>query len=86
MEEYRTGTNQLVYVHTKDKCAGDFCVIHNPSDHNMIGMKTHWRNDRGIMERICPCGVGHPDPDEIDPNTVHGCCGMCLGKKCNDNR
>lgn len=33
------------------------------------------------MERICPHGIGHPDPDEInlDENgrSVHGCCGIC---------
>lgn len=40
------------------------------------------------MERICPCGVGHPDPDHLayvrtksemkaDWQAVHGCCGCC---------
>jgi hypothetical protein len=36
------------------------------------------------MERICPCGVGHPDPDDAayrlsqgDDDTTHGCCGCC---------
>jgi hypothetical protein len=42
----------------------------------MIGMKTHWRDDAGKMERICPCGVGHPDPDSmyVDNYFMHGCC------------
>jgi hypothetical protein len=26
---------------------------------------THWRDDRKLMERICPHGVGHPDPDDL---------------------
>lgn len=29
------------------------------------------------MERICPHGVGHPDPDDTNPDTVHGCDGCC---------
>lgn len=32
------------------------------------------------MERICPHGVGHPDPDCMyaKRDTVHGCDGCCL--------
>lgn len=45
----------------------------------------NWRDDTGVMERICPCGVGHPDPDAAAYNrkighaykNVHGCCGCC---------
>jgi hypothetical protein len=42
-----------------------------------------------MMERICPCGVGHPDPDDLafkkrmgmdDSEGIHGCCGCCTGK------
>jgi hypothetical protein len=30
------------------------------------------------MERICPHGVGHPDPDDVfATDTVHGCDGCC---------
>lgn len=41
------------------------------------------------MERICKCGIGHPDPDHMawleeahgkavaDVEAVHGCCGCC---------
>ena len=44
-----------------------------------------WRNDRGIFERTCPHGIGHPDPDQFDYwmrsdrmyESVHGCCGVC---------
>jgi hypothetical protein len=35
------------------------------------------------MERVCPHGVGHPDPDDINvilgPEKVHGCDGCCEG-------
>lgn len=45
----------------------------------------NWRADKGVMERICPHGVGHPDPDDAAHNirigreylTIHGCDGCC---------
>ena len=68
-------------VHDEDKCAGENCCIHNPSNHSMIEFPRYWREDRGLMERICPHGVGHPDPDAVfEPwAKVHGCCpeGCC---------
>jgi len=64
-------------VHSEEQCKGQPCTIHNRSDHNMRHFPQHWRSDRRIMERICPHGVGHPDPDEIDPDTTHGCDGCC---------
>jgi hypothetical protein len=88
MEDYITGTGQLVHVHEKEDCEGN-CSIHNPSDHHMVNWPTHWRDDRGLMERICPHGIGHPDPDDIefkrqkfgdkfaDTESVHGCDGCC---------
>ena len=91
MEEYITGTGQKVYVHNKEDCEGEYCVIHNPSDHHMKDWPTHWRDDRRIMERICPHGVGHPDPDDLAfkkriakkfgrddyDKGIHGCDGCC---------
>jgi len=78
---YTDGAGTVIYeIHSADLCAGRSCVIHNPSDHSMRSYPTYWRDDRRIMERICPHGVGHPDPD--DPATagaggVHGCDGCC---------
>lgn len=55
----------------------------------MRDFKTHWRDDRKLMERICPHGVGHPDPDDIafkrrvlgdkfaNLEAIHGCDGCC---------
>ncbi len=67
METYETGTGQIVHVHPRADCEarGGHCCIHNPSDHHMVDWPTHWRDDRGLMERICEHGVGHPDPDDI---------------------
>lgn len=89
MEKYITGTGQLVWVHTPDKCKGEYCCIHNPSDHHMKDWPTHWRDDIGLMERICPHGIGHPDPDDLAFKRrkmgeeaasyfgIHGCDGCC---------
>jgi hypothetical protein len=75
---YTTGMGETVYnIHSPELCDGRPCIVHNPSKHSMRAFPTHWRPDRRIMERICPHGVGHPDPDEIDPDTVHGCDGCC---------
>lgn len=79
------GDALLVNVHLSNQCAGEFCVVHNPSDHHMRTWPLNWRDDTGVMERICPHGVGHPDPDAADFQesigrewaTVHGCDGCC---------
>ena len=75
-----TGTGQtLGGLHSIERCRPQHGVIHNPSDHHMRDWPTHFRDDRHLMERMCPHGVGHPDPDDPNPNTVHGCDGCCLG-------
>jgi hypothetical protein len=99
LEKYTTGTGQKILVHNKDDCFGDNCCIHNPSDHIMKDWPTHWRQDRMMMERICKCGVGHPDPDDLAfkkamaekferktyDSGVHGCCGCCSKGKIDEN-
>lgn len=57
----------LLQTHGRDKCAGRPipCCIHNPSDHHMRTWTMNWRADTGVMERICPHDVGHPDPDHM---------------------
>jgi hypothetical protein len=75
-EKYTTGTGQKLNVHSKEDCTGH-CPIHNPSDHPLKDCPTHWRHDKGFMERICKCGIGHPDPDDAGAEPIHGCCGCC---------
>ncbi len=78
------GEDKLVNVHSPQQCAGEACVIHNPSRHAMSEFPLVWRDDRGIFERLCPCGIGHPDPDQRPywqrtgqiVEQVHGCCGV----------
>lgn len=82
----------LTNVHASALCAGRPCPIHNLTDHAMRSWRQHFRDDRGIMERICPHGVGHPDPDDVFNLTpergggIHGCDGCCLGGKADFNR
>ena len=76
-------TGVRVLAHRRAHCRGEICCLHNRTDHVLRAWPQHWRGDRGIMERICPCGIGHPDPDDkriregLDEG-VHGCCG-CHG-------
>ncbi len=71
----------ITNVHSPEKCKGEHCPIHKMSDHHMRGWPQHWRNDRGIMERICEHGVGHPDPDDPCTDKIHGCDGCCVKTK-----
>lgn len=80
------GSGQRIHAHKENECAGRYCAIHNPSDHPLNGAPLIWRNR--MMERQCPHGVGHPDPDDVrfrveirgeDPAyaSTHGCDGCC---------
>ena len=79
---------RLINVHAPSECQGRPCCIHHPSDHPLADAPLHWRPDKRVMERICPHGVGHDDPDDyayrstINPNArrVHGCDGCCTRK------
>lgn len=81
----QVGPGWVLDVHPPSQCAGRPCVVHAPSDHHMREWPTNWRADTRVMERICPHGVGHPDPDDVaylasvgrDWAAVHGCDGCC---------
>jgi hypothetical protein len=80
-------------VHTRAVCrasrkagAPSHCVIHNPSKHKMRDWPMVLRSS-GLIERQCPHGVGHPDPDSVaylnwcdndDAWGIHGCDGCCF--------
>lgn len=76
---------ELVNVHPIEACTGRTCVVHSPTFHHMRRWPLHWRDDRTMFERICPHGIGHPDPDQFDywrdtgqdAQGVHGCDGCC---------
>lgn len=71
------GGQRLVNVHSPSVCAGEHCCIHNPSAHHMAEWPQNFREDRGMMERLCAHGIGHPDPDDPTTDTTHGCDGCC---------
>ena len=74
-------TKERIRCHKRESCVGGVCCIHKRTDHAMRSWPQHWRDDRGIMERICPHGVGHPDPDDsLGAGGVHGCDGCCGGR------
>jgi hypothetical protein len=74
--------------HSADWCSTDPnpCVIHSPSEHHMREWPMLWRADRQLMERACPHGTGHPDPDDLayhvrhgrEWQSNHGCDGCCV--------
>jgi len=76
----------VLQTHAAAACAGRACCVHAPSDHPLRDAPLSWRGDRHLVERICPCGVGHPDPDHLTHvalicgegyawgQSVHGCC------------
>lgn len=70
-------SNMWLTCHLDTQCKGEYCTMHNRSDHSMRDFPQHWRGDRGIMERICTHGVGHVDPDDITTDRTHGCDGCC---------
>lgn len=83
------GGQRVHGVHPRNSCLGYPCAVHNPGDHHMASWRQNWRGDRKIMERVCPHGIGHPDPDHmafvlsrVGPvgeaeSGVHGCDGCC---------
>lgn len=94
------GGQEITNVHPETMyCREVGCAVHNPSDHHMKDWPQNFRDPRvealtfgmhpGLMERICPCGVGHPDPDHMrwyalthdadstEAEGIHGCDGCC---------
>lgn len=78
---FTTGYGQeLVKVHPIGACFGKWCVIHTPMPGPWQSWPTLWREDARFMERVCPCGVGHPVVEDHwvpgSGNGAHGCCGV----------
>lgn len=77
--------NGRYLVHAENVCMGErACVVHRPSDHGMRALPMLIR-ETTLTERMCPHGVGHPDPDSVEyfesvdrPGFgIHGCDGCC---------
>lgn len=82
--------DHILHAHGPELCKDDpACCIHKPSDHPLRHAPLQWRADLGLMERRCPHGIGHPDPDDLAFKKrtmddyddyafgVHGCDGCC---------
>lgn len=79
----------LVNVHTADQCKGQFCCVHNPSQHHMLQWKPVWDGVFKHMWRSCPHSLIHPDPDDLAhtryrwgsevaaSQSIHDCDGCC---------
>jgi len=74
----RLNGGELMWAHGAAVCVRP-CAIHWPTQHHMLGWPQHWRADRGVIERYCPHGIGHVDPDDKDPFKDHGCDTCCSG-------
>jgi hypothetical protein len=82
---YRIGGTVVANVHDAGRCIRWACVIHAPTAHSLSDWPILYRADRGIVERLCQHGVGHPDPDQWPYwqatgrmfEQVHSCDGCC---------
>lgn len=80
MDDVLRVAKDLTGIHSKDKCAGRPCVIHNPSKHHTKFWPARWRDDRKQFERVCVHSIAHPDYDTQygpNPDMTHGCDGCC---------
>jgi hypothetical protein len=83
-------SGQELKHHVRANCSGN-CCLHGTSVYPSCRTPRQWRNDRGIIEHLCPHGIGHPclagveyamlmAPTEdaiFDVSAVHGCDGCC---------
>jgi hypothetical protein len=74
--------------HAPSLCKGEYCAIHNPSDHHMREWPTQFSERRHpivgggvfvLTERVCRHGIGHPDPDSLNYATRAGVLGAVKG-------
>lgn len=79
----------LLTTHPPEVCAGEVCCVHNPTDHHMFTWPQVWRSEFHRMDRRCPHGLPHPDPDGLayirrvwkdsaNLRAVHTCDGCCI--------
>lgn len=73
------------FVHRAEQCDRDVtCAVHNPFNHGTRALPMLLR-ETTLIERVCPHGIGHPDPDSVAYFTrngqeymgIHGCDGCC---------
>lgn len=85
-------SGQLLKHHGKYMCTGE-CCLHGTSPYEFCRKPRLWRSDRGIIEHLCPHGIGHPCAAGLahakamealgrgyGGDGVHGCDGCCTGE------
>lgn len=82
-------SGDLLKTHGLAQCEGNWCTMHNPSQHPLRGMPVIWRSDINLMMRVCNHGLVHPDPDDLafkhrasgaawaERCSMHQCDGCC---------
>lgn len=87
-DTYTDSTGKEICTHHSDKCAGQYCSIHNPSNHKLKTSPTVWNDETKILERTCTHNIQHPDYDDVTYNvsiagkeegsySKHDCDGCC---------
>lgn len=74
--------NLLLRTHTENRCQGQVCCVHNPTDHHMVSWEQEWSPRQEMMYRICDHEMIHPDPDDLQVRNLmgmvsHPCDGCC---------
>lgn len=75
---------RIDHVHKIFCCQGEYCVLHNPSNHFMSEWPLVVKYDNQFF-RVCSHEVIHPDPDfvgyatrrGVKVHTEHDCDGCC---------
>jgi hypothetical protein len=88
-EQHLLDLGQVLWTHNSLECLGQWCAIHRPMPGPWKSWPRWWRDDKQIMERICPCGIGHPVAEMQEHairigetwRLVHGCCGCPCGAR-----
>lgn len=81
-ELHELESGQLLQTHAiTAECARRYCTFHNPSAHPLANAPRIWDPNYSIVLRVCPCGIGHPDPDDLRTEHMTDCiCGCdCCG-------
>lgn len=59
------GDGRVLSTHGPSLCSGQYCCIHNPSDHPLKNAPMVWIGEVRLITRRCECGALHPDPDAM---------------------
>ena len=72
MEQVLLELGQVIQCHEVSDCLGRWCCIHKPMPGPWQSWPRYWRDSKKIMERICPCGIGHPVAEMYEYTVAQG--------------